>query len=176
MSTKKKKNPVADDLIQSLMNDLNQSKSESSPQGEDVDSLFTVDSGDIPIEVLGSDQADRVESTNAAISNMWDSLEKNISDSIEKEVESPAPIEPPGGEFFAEGFEIPSVGDDAYDGPSAEGGYQNADHPGRIRAALLKRRRNLFLITKIKQFRFKMRVVRQAPTAVLMKQPIKIRL
>ncbi len=124
MTTKKKKNPAADDLIQSLMNDLNGAKSKSS-NSEDIDHLFSVDSSEVPDDVFGNEQSHRVESTNAAIANMWDNLEHDIGGKSPKRSEA---IEPSANvDIFADDFEIPSVGDDAYQGPSADGGYQNHD-------------------------------------------------
>lgn len=124
MSTKKKKNPAADDLIQSLMDDLNPGKTESSSKDEDSVGLYTANSSEVPAGMRAViEQNYRVEQTNAAIANMWDHLEKNFGDEVPSVEEKPF-LE---GDIFAEDYEIPSIGEEGYQGPSAEGGYQNTD-------------------------------------------------
>lgn len=118
MSTKKKKNPAAEDLIQSLIDDLNEGKSESSIS-EELGDLFSEDLSENPHEIHGREQDHRVESTNFAIANIWGSLENDLGVKSEESLGQAK-----NGDVFSDELDIPSIGEESYQGPSADGGYQ----------------------------------------------------
>jgi hypothetical protein len=158
MNKKKKKNPAADNLIESLMNDLKDVKGAPQHHADvDMDSLFSVDSSEVPKGVIGETQAHRVDSTNIAVENLWNDLEQGIKpegagdasimggmvaddQSLHHEdplmAETHTNVGPVGPVEVPDNFElppdlpldIPSAQEGPYEGPSAgEGGYQNAE-------------------------------------------------
>lgn len=151
MSKRKKKSPAAENLIESLMDDLKEIQGESS---------YHHDSSSEPVE------ASAQENTNIQSSNIWENLEKNISSNLDEsefsgissdegelnnytaEVQEDDPYEVSGvSEYSSAGDEIamdglpdgfdslppserfsgPAASEDAYDGPALHGGYQSAD-------------------------------------------------
>ncbi|MEK2644364.1 hypothetical protein [Bdellovibrio sp. BCCA] len=143
MSKKKKKSSAAENLIESLMDDLKDIQSESSYRAatdeDDFSGLPTLD-----------DEAHRVENTNAGGGNLWENLEKGIekdlvsseftggsetsdpSDDLDEEASADSDFDMPEGfgnlppsERFMMG--TPSAEEEHYDGPSADGGYQSPD-------------------------------------------------
>lgn len=141
MSKKKQKSSAAENLIESLMDDL------KDIQGDDQFSGMPLDDS----------SENQVENTSVKDTNMWAHLENDLGDAQEleasefsggadssyessrvstEEEESPASdYEMPEGFSdlpSAEGFlAMPSAEEDVYQGPSADGGYQSADELDR---------------------------------------------
>ncbi|WP_374029705.1 hypothetical protein [Bdellovibrio bacteriovorus] len=142
MSKRKKKSSAAENLIESLMDDLKEIQSESSYRAEEVDDNFA------GLPTL-DDDGNRVENTAAGNSagGLWEDLEKDIvsseftggaqshsvEDSEAEGDEDSADFDMPEGfgdlppsERFMVG--APSIDEEkGYDGPSADGGYQSSD-------------------------------------------------
>lgn len=133
MSKRKKKSSAAENLIESLMDDLKDIQAESSYRVGDAEDNFA------GLPTL-DDDAHRVENTDAGgNNNMWDNLEKDLEASeftggtAEESEEVPAVEEFDMPEGFgelppSERFMVgPAAEEERYEGPSAEGGYQSAD-------------------------------------------------
>lgn len=138
MSRKKKKSAAAENLIDSLMDDLKDIQAEASyHSGGEAEAVIEtlpsldekVTSAEIPDFPSDTQAAKRVSSTT----NIWDNLENGLADEIdssefnggaEEVAANASEYEVPEG--FAD-LNLPSVGESPYDGPSLEGGYQSSD-------------------------------------------------
>ncbi|WP_373998966.1 hypothetical protein [Bdellovibrio bacteriovorus] len=137
MSKKKKKSSAAENLIESLMDDLKDIQADSSYHAGQSEDDF---SGLPTLE----DEAHRVENTSAG-NNLWDNLEKGLEKDLdaseftggaEASSEEEVPVEdfdmpegfgdlPPSERFMVNG--APTAEEERYQGPSAGGGYQSSD-------------------------------------------------
>lgn len=142
MSKKKKKSAAAENLIESLMDDLKDIHDESSYNSKIPDNYFSMP--------LNSHDQNRVEA-NSAAAKIWANLEsgiiKDAETGVEKELE-PSDFSSAEEEVYSqeESFDLdtppigfgelpvsesldvgPSVEEEHYDGPSADAGYQAPD-------------------------------------------------
>ncbi|KHD89912.1 MAG: hypothetical protein OM95_01905 [Bdellovibrio sp. ArHS] len=136
MSKKKKKSSAAENLIESLMDDLKDIQSDSSYHSESSDGEFS------GLPTL-DDEAHRVEKTNAG-NNLWDNLEKGLEQDLDaseftggaEASEEDVPVEdfdmpegfgdlPPSERFMVNS--APIAEEERYQGPSSDGGYQSSD-------------------------------------------------
>ncbi|KYG67312.1 hypothetical protein AZI86_09960 [Bdellovibrio bacteriovorus] len=136
MSKKKPKSSAAENLIESLMEDLKDINPEESYDG-------------LPLD---SDQDNRVENTSIKSNSLWDNLANDVDSNeldqsefsggaaeSDSESEYETDDEPVASDYempegfgsdlpASEMFMMPSVDEDErYDGPSADGGYQSND-------------------------------------------------
>lgn len=128
MSKKKKKSSAADNLIESLMDDLKDIRAESSIHSNDMGSFGAPEDEFEGLPTL-NDEENRVENTNIS-NNMWKSLEDSV-DAVNAEVVPEISL---GGSFpeesdvSAEDFALPQVDEnEIFQGPSADFGYQSMD-------------------------------------------------
>ncbi|MNJ92573.1 Chromosome partition protein Smc [compost metagenome] len=111
MSKRKKKPSAADNLIESLMDDLKEIQSEASYHHDAAEGLLASSEE--------SSEASSRENTNIQTSNVWDNLEKNISSNLD-EAEFPGDVE----EMHNYSSEVQE--DDSY-GNSEHNEYSSAD-------------------------------------------------
>ncbi len=128
MSRKKKKSAAAENLIDSLMDDLKDIQAEAS---------YHAGQEPVVVEALPSLDVQAIEAVSAQPvnpeGNLWESLENGLANEIdssefnggaEEVAANASEYEVPEG--FAD-LNLPSVGESPYDGPSLEGGYQSSD-------------------------------------------------
>lgn len=141
MSRKKKKNPAAEDLIESLMRDLKDSP--STPNEVDGSDLFSNEGSiledSVAEENFLSPQGHQAEEAPTTINQLWKDIESGISSESASEV----PFESPTDEksfHLPENLSLPKIPlseikvetptaeESFFQGPSAgEGGYQHPD-------------------------------------------------
>lgn len=136
MSKKSKKSAAAEDLIESLMDDLKEINSESSYQEVSAE---VVDEGNNPwahLEKGLQADADSVfgnsdYSSEEAEDSYRSTADGEFNDGEASELESPLDFEVPAGfDVMSEvaGLpDLPSLEDEGYQGPSADAGYQSSD-------------------------------------------------
>lgn len=128
MSRKKKKSAAAENLIDSLMDDLKVIQADAS---------YHVGHEPVVVEALPALDVQAIEAVSAPPvnpeGNLWESLENGLANEIdssefnggaEEVAINASEYEVPEG--FAD-LNLQSVGESAYDGPSLEGGYQSSD-------------------------------------------------
>jgi tetrahydromethanopterin S-methyltransferase subunit G len=126
MSKRKKKNPAADDLIESLMKDLKESPDSSSDENDLFAGMLS------PEEEVGAallaPEGHELDDPPTAIGNLWSELENIPAEGSDSPDNLNLPPLPESEKHYDQAYGGRSSSEDGYQGPSAgDGGYQSPD-------------------------------------------------